>query len=498
MKNNEKSYIVIDLKSFYASVECVDRGMDPLNTNLVVADESRTDKTICLAVSPALKEFGVPGRPRLFEVIQKVNAVNRERLINYGVDSFIGSSYKKDELLNEPLLKVNYIIAPPRMSRYMAVSNEIFKIYLKYISPEDIHVYSVDEVFIDATPYLKTMNMTARELAQIIIKDILENTGVTATAGIGTNLYLCKIALDIEAKHIKPDENGVRIAYLDEQLYRSHLWSHEPLTDFWRIGSGYSKKLNSLGLFTMGDIARFSLNNSDRLYQLFGINAELLIDHAWGFESAQMSDIKAYRSQSHSLSSGQVLPEPYTFEKGRLIVKEMTDALSLELVGKRAVSDQIVLTVGYDNQNVNDGFKGEIKTDRYGRKVPVQAHGSINLGFFTSSSKIMIDEVINLYDKIVDPALTIRRLNIAANHVISENDVKDEDENEQLNFFVDFEEKEKQKAKQKNELSRERRRQQAIIDIKKKYGKNAILKGMNYEDGATAIERNNHVGGHKA
>lgn len=494
---SEKIYIAIDLKSFYASVECAERGLDPMTTNLVVADESRTEKTICLAVSPSLKSYGISGRARLFEVIQKVKEVNRQRRYNCG-GFLLGESFDDNELKADNSLSVSYIAAPPRMARYMEVSTQIYNIYLKYIAPEDIHVYSIDEVFIDATNYLKTYKLSARELAVKIIKDVLRETKITATAGIGTNLYLCKVAMDIVAKHIPADENGVRIAELDEMSYRKQLWDHRPLTDFWRVGNGYAKKLEQHYMYTMGDIARQSLNDEELLYRLFGVNAELLIDHAWGWEPCTIADIKAYKPASNSISSGQVLQCPYSFEKSRLIVKEMTDLLVLDLVDKGLVTDQIVLTVGYDNTGIPDDYRGEIKTDHYGRKIPKSAHGSINLDRFTSSTKIITKKILELYDSIVTPKLMVRRMYVVANHTISEFSIRQDNNYEQLDMFTDYEELEKQHEKEKILLEREKNVQRAVLDIKKKYGKNAILKGMNFEEGATTIARNGQVGGHKA
>lgn len=498
---NNRTYIAIDLKSFYASVECVERGLDPLDTNLVVADLSRTEKTICLAVSPALKAYGISGRARLFEVVQKVNEVNHGRMMKASKRTFSGTSYSDKELKANPDLSLDYIVAPPQMAHYMEFSTRIYKIYLKYIAPEDIHVYSIDEVFIDATNYLKTYHLSARELAMKIILDVLNTTGITATAGIGTNLYLSKIAMDIWAKHTEADENGVRIAELDEMSYRRFLWDHRPLTDFWRVGRGYAKKLEEIGLFTMGDIARCSLGKSyefyseDLLYKLFGINAELLIDHAWGWEPCTISDIKAFRPSTNSISSGQVLQSPYSFDKARLVVKEMTDLLVLDLVDKQLVTDQMVLTVGYDTNN--KAYKGETTTDRYGRKIPKQAHGSINIGRQTSSTKLITDAVMELFDRIVDKKLFVRRMYVVANHVVNESSVQTK-KYEQLDLFTDYAARERQEAEEKSALEKEKRIQKAMIGIKKKHGKNAILKGMNLEEGATAKDRNKQIGGHKA
>ena len=507
--NKCKTYIAIDLKSFYASVECRERSRDPLTTNLVVADPSRTEKTICLAVSPSLKKYGLSGRARLFEVIQKVNAANNIRKLKAPNHVFSGSSDDSTELQKNPSLKIDYIIAPPRMARYMEYSTKIYNIYLKYIAPEDIHIYSIDEVFIDVTHYLSTYNMTARELAMTMIQDILDTTGITATAGIGTNMYLCKIAMDIVAKHIEPDKNGVRIAELDEMSYRRLLWNHKPLTDFWRVGRGYSKKLEKIGLYTMGDIARCSIGkstdyyNEELLYKLFGINAELLIDHAWGYEPCTMEDVKAYKPETNSISSGQVLHCPYEFDKARLVVKEMTDLMVLDLVDKGLVTNQIVLTIGYDIENITDknrsqSYKGTVTTNYYGKKVPKPAHGTTNLPKQTSSTTLITNAVMELYDKIVNKKLLIRRINIVANKLVDEHSVKNANKYEQLDLFTDYEILKKQREKENAQSEREKRMQNTILDIKKKFGKNAILKGMNLQEGATAKDRNNQIGGHKA
>ena len=507
--NKCKTYIAIDLKSFYASVECRERNRDPLTTNLVVADPSRTEKTICLAVSPSLKKYGLSGRARLFEVIQKVKTANEIRKLKAPNHVFCGSSDDSRELQKKPSLKIDYIIAPPRMARYMEYSTKIYNIYLKYIAPEDIHIYSIDEVFIDVTHYLSTYNMTAHELAMTMIQDILDTTGITATAGIGTNLYLCKIAMDIVAKHIEPDKNGVRIAELDEMSYRRLLWNHRPLTDFWRVGRGYSKKLEKIGLYTMGDIARCSIGkptdyyNEELLYKLFGINAELLIDHAWGYEPCTMEDVKTYKPETNSISSGQVLHCPYEFDKARLVVKEMTDLMVLDLVDKGLVTNQIVLTIGYDIENITDknrsqSYKGTVTTNYYGKKVPKPAHGTTNLPKQTSSTTLITNAVMELYDKIVNKKLTIRRINIVANKLVDEQSVKNANKNEQLDLFTDYEILKKQREKENAESEREKRMQNTILDIKKKFGKNAILKGMNLQEGATAKDRNNQIDGHKA
>lgn len=495
-----KAYIAIDLKSFYASVECVDRGLDPLDTNLVVADPTRTEKTICLAVSPSLKSYGIPGRARLFEAIQKVREINAQRRYKAPKHSFTHESHFHSELKSDPSAELAFITAPPRMAHYMEVSTRIYNIYLKYIAPEDIHVYSIDEVFIDATDYLKTYGMTPRELTMKMVLDVLETTGITATAGIGTNLYLCKIAMDIYAKHCEPDKNGVRIAELDEMSYRKILWDHRPLTDFWRVGKGISKKLEQHGLYTMGDVARCSVGresdyyNEDLLYKLFGVNAELLIDHAWGWEPTEISDIKSYRPESSSLSSGQVLQEPYEFSKARLVLKEMADLLSLELVSKRIVTDQIVLTVGYDIESLNKSYSGAVETDRYGRNIPKTAHSSENIGRYTSSTKLICETAMSLFDRIVDKNLLVRRMYIVANHIITEKDAEKESEYVQLDLFSDT----KKQEAEENELKKEKDMQRAILKIKSKYGKNSIIKGMNLKEGATALERNRQIGGHKA
>ena len=495
-------YIAIDLKSFYASVECVERGLDPLTTNLVVADESRTEKTICLAVSPALKEIGIPGRPRLFEVVQKVKVSNRQRQRSAPHREFAGSSSNSVELKANPALAIDYIVAKPRMAYYMEYSTRIYKIYTRFIAPEDIHVYSIDEVFMDVTHYLKTYEMTPHELSMKMIRAVLAETGVTATAGIGTNLYLSKIAMDIVAKHIPADKDGVRIAELDERSYRQQLWDHRPLTDFWRVGRGYARKLEARGLYTMGDIARYSLQDEEGLYSMFGKNTELLIDHAWGWEPCTIADIKAYKPASNSISSGQVLQSAYDFTKARLVVREMTDALVLELVEKHLVTDQMELTVGYDIENLSDPerrarYAGPVETDHYGRQVPKTAHGSINLRRQTSSSKLIIDAVMELYDRIVRPELLVRRMYVVANHLVDEGDVRPEAP-QQLDMFTDYEAERQRQEAEDAALEKERRGQRAILEIKSKYGKNAILRGMNLLEGATAKDRNQQIGGHKA
>lgn len=454
----DRTYIAIDLKSFYASVECVERGLDPLKAYLVVADASRTSKTICLAVSPALKAYGLPGRARLFEVEQKMRDI-------------------KEQTGRE----LPYIVAPPQMAKYIEVSANIYSVYLRYISPEDIHVYSIDECFMDITNYLQLYQMTARELVAKMIRDVYEETGITAAAGIGTNLYLCKIAMDIVAKHVQEDEDGVRIAELDEQTYRKYLWGHRPITDFWRVGPGIAKRLAHAGIFTMGDIAQVSVECEDVLYKMLGVDAELLIDHAWGYEPCTIADIKGYEPTTNSISSGQVLSCPYDFQKGRLIVQEMVDLLVLDLVEKGVVTDNLTLHVGYDRCSVDDGsYKGAVKIDSYGRSVPKSAHGTANLGTGSNSTRKIMRAVLDLYDRIVSPQLMVRRVNISANHLTTEGF-------EQFDLFTDPAERE-----------RERKMQKAMLEIKKKYGKNAMIKGMNLEEGATTIERNRQIGGHKA
>ncbi len=498
----EKAYIAIDLKSFFASVECIERGLDPLDTNLVVADESRTDKTICLAVTPALKSHGIPGRPRLFEVRQRVAEVNAER--RYKARRLNRASHFHSELLRHPELELDFVIAPPRMARYMDYSTRIYNVYTRYVSPEHIVVYSIDEVFIDATPYLMTYGCTAHELARRIIHDVLRTTGITATAGIGTNLYLAKVAMDIVAKHIPADADGVRIAELDEMSSRRQLWSHRPLTDFWRVGKGYVRKLEQHGLYTMGDIARRSLQNEDSLYRMFGRNAELLIDHAWGWEPCTMEAIKAYHPESRSLGSGQVLQEPYTAEKARLVLREMADSLVLELVGKGLVTDQIVITIGYDIENLTNPerrrrYRGAITTDAYGREIPAHSHGSQNLGRFTSSTRLILQAVAELAGRLVDDTLLVRRLNVVANHVVPEADAPQPGTgDEQLDLFTDYKTEQKKQKEEAVLLDKERKMQQALLRIRGKFGKNAILRGMNLEEGATARDRNGQIGGHKA
>ena len=493
---SQNIYIAIDLKSFYASVECRERGLNPLTTNLVVADSSRTEKTICLAVSPSLKQYGIPGRARLFEVVQKVREVNTNRKYNAPGHILNGKSFEDTELKKHPEYELDYIIAPPQMNKYMKYSTEIYNIYLKYFSPDDIYVYSIDEVFIDVTHYLQTYKMKASTLATKVIQEVYETTGITATCGVGTNLYLSKIAMDIVAKHVKANKYGVRIACLDENMYKKQLWNHRPLTDFWRVGKGIAKKLEQNNMFTMGDVARCSINNEDKLFKLFGINAELLIDQAWGYEPCTMQSIKSYVPTTNSISSGQVLHCPYNYEKTKLIIKEMTELLVLDLVDRNVVTNQIVLTVGYDIDNLtnkNIDYKGEVTIDRYGRSVPKHAHGTINLDHKTSSNKIIGEAVMELYDRIIDNRLLTRRINITANNVINEKQAEKENNFEQIDLFTNYQELEIKQEKEK----KERNLQKSILDIKKKYGKNAILKGMNFEEGGTTIERNEQVGGHK-
>jgi len=493
----DKTYIAIDLKSFYASVECVARGRDALTTNLVVADESRTDKTICLAVSPSMKSFGIPGRPRLFEVKQAVRQINAERLKNAPGHRFSGESDDYERLMADPSLSLSFIAAKPRMEYYINCSTAIYDIYLKYIAPEDIHVYSIDEVFIDATQYLKLYGLNAHDLTRKLISEVLDVTGVTATAGIGTNLYLSKVAMDIVAKHLQPDKDGVRIAELDEASYRRELWAHRPITDFWRVGRGYAKRLSKLGLYTMGDIARCSVHSEELLYKTFGINAELLIDHAWGWEPCSIADIKAYRPSENSLSSGQVLAAPYSHSSAGIIVKEMTDGLALDLVGKKLVTDQIGLFIYYDTENLDSNYSGDVVRDFYGRYAPKPANGSINLSPPTSSARELINAAEELYERITDPSLSVRRINVSANHVFPEGSIAPETE-EQMDLFTDYEKSDKEKALAKAEREKDKSEQEAILAIKKRYGKNAILKGMDLQESATARERNAQIGGHKA
>ena len=506
-KNRPRTYVAIDLKSFYASVECNERGLNPLTANLVVADRSRTEKTICLAVSPSLKAIGIPGRARLFEVVEKVRLYNAQRLAGLqklGIRAFEGKSSDSTELAAHPELELDYIAAKPRMSYYMDYSARIYNVYLRYIAPEDIHVYSIDEVFMAVTEYLETYGMTARELAQTMIREVLRETRITATAGIGSNLYLAKIAMDIVAKHIEADEDGVRIAELDERSYREKLWGHQPITDFWRVGRGYANKLRKIGILTMGDVARCSVQDEEALYKLFGVNAELLIDHAWGWEPCTIAQIKAYKPAENSIGEGQVLHCAYTADKGKLVMKEMMDKLILNLVEKGLVTDHIVLTVGYDMESleipeIRDNYKGEITKDWYGRLVPKHAHGSVSFDRPTSSTKIIMEAAENLYDRIVDPVLLVRRLTVTAARVIPEAETAAPEESyEQLDLFTDYEALERERAARKAEEDKEKRMQKAILEIRKRFGKNAVVRGMNLEEGATAIERNSQIGGHKA
>ena len=490
-----KVYMCIDLKSFYASVECVERNLDPLDTNLVVADKSRTEKTICLAVSPSLKEYGLKGRARLFEVVGVVRKVNSERRKNNNYRKFTGKSYINSELKNNKSLELDYIVAPPRMKLYMKYSTEIYNIYLKYLSKDDIFVYSIDEVFCDITNYLKMYKMTPKELVSMIIKDVYENTGITATAGIGTNMYLAKVAMDITAKHMAPNEIGVRISELDEISYRKKLWNHTPLTDFWRVGKGYAKKLEDNNMYTMGDVALMSINDENLLYKLFGVNAELLIDHSWGYESTTMEDIKNYKPENNSISNGQVLHCPYDYKKARLIVSEMIDSLSLELTEKEKSTNCIVLVIGYDADNNNDNI--EIVKDYYGRSVPKPSHGHINMDYSTSSTKLLTKKCLELYDKIINKNLLVRRINVCACNVIDEKEAQKEISFNQLDLFSNNDKIMKEKVEEKQSVKDEMKLQKTILDLKNKYGKNVILKAMSLEEGSTIKERNEQVGGHK-
>lgn len=505
MDNSNRTYIAIDLKSFYSSVECVARGLDPLTTNLVVADVSRTEKTICLAVSPSMKAYGLGGRARLFEVVQKMREVNYGRRKAIGFKPFTGKSYLASELAAHPDWEADYIAATPRMAEYIRVSSQIYGIYLQYLAPEDIHVYSIDEIFADVTDYLQVYKLSAHQLAMTMIRQVLKTTGITATAGIGTNLYLCKVAMDVVAKHIPADKDGVRIAELDEMGYRQKLWNHQPMTDFWRFGRGIVARLGGIGVDTMGKLARLSVSNEELLYRMFGVNAELIIDHAWGWEPVTMDCIKAYKPQTNSLGSGQVLQCPYTAEKGRAVVREMADALSLDLVDKHLVGDQIVLTVGYDRESlanpaIRGQYHGEVATDWYGRSVPKHAHGTVTLERPTSSSNQIIDAVTQLYDRIVNPILLVRRLNLTVNHVVGEEQAKKQRQNTpiQLDLFTDYEAEAQRQEREREAAAKERRLQEAALRIKKEFGKNALLRGLNYADGATQKERNNQIGGHKA
>ena len=504
MSEQQRTYIAIDLKSFYASVECMDRGLNPLTTNLVVADVSRTEKTICLAVSPSLKAYGIGGRARLFEVVQRIREVNYERRMKSPTRRFTGKSTSDIELQAHPDWAVDYIAAPPQMAHYIEVSSKIYSIYLKYIAPEDIHVYSIDEVIMDVTAYLRSYKMTAHELAIKMIRDVLSQTGITATAGIGTNMYLCKVAMDIVAKKMPADKDGVRIAELDEMSYRRQLWDYQPITKFWRVGRGIAQKLALYGIDTMGKLARKSIENEELLYQLFGVNAELLIDHAWGWEPCTMEAVKAYRPETNSFSSGQVLQEPYTWKKARVVIQEMAEGMALDLVAKRLVTDQLVLTVGYDAESltrpeIRTKYHGEVTTNHYGKAVPKHAHGTFNFEKPTSSSRLIMEGAIELYQRCVNPDLLIRRLNLTTNHVVSEASIAAKGRvPQQLDLFADYEAVAQQRLEEQARLDKERRMQEAQLKIKRRFGKNAILRGLNFEEGATAKERNKQIGGHKA
>lgn len=500
----ERTYIAIDLKSFYASVECRERGLDPLTTNLVVADVSRTEKTICLAVSPSLKAYGLKGRSRLFEVVQRLQEVNYARRVKAGLKELKGKSTSAIELQAHPELEVDYITAVPRMAYYIKYCSKIHQVYLKYIAPEDIHIYSIDEVFIDASDYLSLYKLSAHELAAKIIKDVLAETDITATAGIGTNLYLAKVAMDIVAKHTPTNQDGVRIAELDEMSYREKLWNHQPITDFWRVGGGIARRLRGYGIFTMGQLARMSVVNEELLYRLFGVNAELLIDHAWGWEPCTMEMVKAYKPAVNSLSSGQVLQEAYDYKKARVVVQEMAEAVALDLVDKRMVTDQLVLSIGYDHESLTRtdcpvNYQGPVVTDYYGRLVPKHAHGSANLGRMTSSSRLITRAVMDIFKRVVDPDLLVRRINITTNHVVSEDFARQMKRTPvQLDIFTDYQALRKVEEKEEAMLKRERRMQEATLDIKRKFGKNALLKGLDFAEGATTRQRNMQIGGHKA
>ena len=496
MTEKQRTYIAIDLKSFYASVECAERGLDPLDTNLVVADKSRTNKTICLAVSPALKSFGIPGRPRLFEVEHLVEELNRERRRGSGYQPSKKSSHFLSELQKDPSAEIDYLVATPRMGLYIEYSSKIYETYLKYVAPEDIHVYSIDEVFIDVTNYLETYRLSAHELAMKMIRDVLGQTRITATAGIGTNLYLSKVAMDIVAKHIPADEDGVRIAEVDEQSYRRLLWTHEPITDFWRVGRGYAKRLAKYGLYTMGDVARFSLTKSEILYKEFGINAELLIDHAWGYEPCTMADIKSYKPSVNSLSSGQVLMEPYSYEKTMIVVKEMADSLAGDMVKKGVVGDRVGLFIGYDTSNVIEGYTGEIVKDWHGKLIPKPGGGSATLKRPTSSSKLITEAILQIYERTVDPNFKIRRINIVVDNIIPEERMEKE-EYIQTDLFTDVHELEENEKKENQILEKENDRQKAVQELKKRYGKNAVFLATSLEEGATGRLRNEQIGGHK-
>lgn len=494
MQRRRPTFIAIDLKSFYASVECVERKLDALDTLLTVADASRTDKTICLAVSPALKSFGVGGRPRLFEVVRQVRDINRMR-------GYRGKSTSLKELSKNPDLAVDYMVVPPRMALYIDYSSRIYNIYLRHVAPEDMHVYSVDEVFIDATPYLSTLKISAHDFAMRMIRDVLAETGITATAGIGENMYLCKVAMDIVAKKMPPDPQGVRIAELTERSYREKLWEHRPITDFWRVGHGIASRLAQRGILTMGDIARCSLTNQDALYSMLGINAELLIDHAWGYEPVTMAQVKAYRPTATSLSSGQVLTSPYTVKSARTVTLEMTEALTLDIIEKKLCTRQLTLTIGYDTTSLDDKdvlsrYTGRIGVDHYGRRVPEHSHGTINLEEYTNSTSIICKALGELYDRISNPLLLVRRITIAACQLKNESDDVGKQIPQQLDLFVDYEEENRKERERKAQLKRERRRSEAIINIKNRFGKNSILTGRNFDEGATQRQRNEQIGGH--
>ena len=500
--DSQRTYIAIDLKSFYASVECVDRGLDPLATNLVVADKSRTEKTICLAVTPSLKSFGIPGRARLFEVVQRVKEVNADRKKRAPGKRFSGKSTDAPSLKQNPALELDYIVAQPRMARYMEVSTHIFEIYMRHVSPEDTHVYSVDEIFIDATSYLKLYKLSAHDFAMKLVREVLNETGITATAGIGSNMYLAKIAMDIVAKKMPADKDGVRIAELNEQSYRCLLWDHMPITDFWRIGKGYAKRLAKSGMYTMGDVARCSIYNEDLLYKEFGVNAELLIDHAWGWEPCTIKEIKEYKTDNRSISQGQVLSRPYSFTEARLIVREMTDLVSLDLVKRGIVTNQIVLTVGYDiecltNPSIREKYDGPVVKDHYGRPVPKAAHGSINLSGFTSASTEIINAVTELFERIVNKNLLVRRMYVVANHVVASQSSNNTEGHTQIDMFSMLSDKSSENALKK-EKEDDKAQQEAVLAIRNKFGNNAVFKGMDLEEAATLRERNAQVGRHKA
>ena len=487
-----RTYLAIDLKSYYASAECAARGLDPLTTNLVVADASRTEKTICLAVSPSLKALGIPGRARLFEVVQKVKEANAARLRaairsgaarrKEGKYCLSDPSYDADALAKDPALEIAYLVAPPRMAYYEKVSRQVYGVYLRYIAPEDIVVYSIDEVFIDATPYLDHYKMTARELAKTMIREVLYTTGITATAGIGTNLYLAKLAMDITAKHAAPDQDGMRSAQLDEESFRDLLWDHRPLTDFWQVGPGTVRRLEHHGIHTMGELARASVQCEDLLYQEFGVNAEILIDHAWGLEPCGMKEINAYRPESSSLCEGQVLSSPYPYEKARIVVQEMVDSMVYQLTDKGLVTDGLTLDIGYDRENCDTGgYRGPVHVDRYGRRLPKPAHGSTRLEAPSNLGSQLSEAVLKLFDQIANPKLTVRRLTLTANRVVKDQGIF------QTDFFTDT-----------SKLEKEKSLQETLLDLKKKFGKNAVLKGTNYLEGATMRDRNGRIGGHKA